>query len=126
MAEQKVTEQKATERKVTEPKTTCHSPHEGKQPTNIPTWKFDVVRTAILSVVPSKDPGIAAMDLPGAVKKELPAKVLRKLGSVSWHTTTVKLHMEATGELCRVPEVKPHRLVATGRKPTATPKVISS
>lgn len=99
--------------------TLCHTPHPGKQPTAIPSWKFKVVRSAILAVVPPKSPGIAAMDLPGAVKKTLSAKVLRKLGSVSWHTTTVKLHMEVTGELRRVPDEKPHRLVRTGKPPAS-------
>ncbi|MFK7912291.1 MAG: hypothetical protein AB8B93_00125 [Pseudomonadales bacterium] len=102
---------------MSEEKTTCQSPHPDKQPTNIPTWKYQAVHDAILAVAPKKDPGIAAMDLPGAVKQQLPAKILRKLGSVSWHTTTVKLHMEVTGELRRVPELKPHRLVGTGKPP---------
>lgn len=102
---------------MTEEKTTCHSPHPDKQPTNIPTWKYEAVHEAILKAVPSKDPGIAAMDLPAAVKEHLPGKILRKLGSVSWHTTAVKLNMEVTGELRRVPDQKPHRLVKTGKAP---------
>jgi hypothetical protein len=96
---------------VSEPKTTCHTPTPGKQPTRIPTWKYQAVRQAILKIVPSEPPGIAAKDLPARVATELDADLRAKLGSVAWHTTTVKLHMEVEGELARVPDAKPQRLV---------------
>lgn len=35
------------------------------------------------------------------------------LGSVSWYTVSVKLHMEALGELGHVESIKPQRLLRT-------------
>jgi len=36
---------------------------------------------------------------------------LARLGSVGWHTTTVKLNMEVKGELQRLSGVNPQRLI---------------
>ncbi len=96
---------------MTEERTICHTPTPGKQPTSIPTWKYQAIRQAILSVMPDQAPGIAAKDLPDLVAAELDAATRSKLGSVTWHTTTVKLHMEVEGELSRVPKVKPQHLI---------------
>ena len=100
-----------------EPKTVCRTPTPGKKPTRIPTWKFDAVRTAILNVLPAKEPGVVAKDLPVLVEKRLDADVLAKLGSVGWHTTSVKLELEVAGEIRRVPGLKPQHLVrCAGRR----------
>lgn len=94
-----------------EPRTVCRTPSPGKQPTSIPTWKYDAVRRAILAAVPKRAPGIAAKDLPDRVADRLSAKVRADLGSVPWHTTVVKLEMEVAGELARVPDLRPQHLV---------------
>ena len=98
---------------MSEARTVCHTPTPGKQPTSIPTWKYDAVRTAILEVVPSHAPGVVAKDLPSMVADRLSDEVRQKLGSVAWHTTTVKLNMEVDGELERVAGAKPQHLVRT-------------
>jgi len=89
----------------------CHTPTSGKQPTSIPVWKYDAIRAAVLKIVPAEAPGIVAKDLPQLVAALLTDDVRTKLGSITWHTTTVKLNMEVEGELERVPRVKPQRLL---------------
>ena len=96
---------------MSEPRTLCRTPTPGKKPTSIPTWKYDAVRSAILEVVPREGPGLLAKDLPKRVAAELPSELRDRLGSVSWHTTTVKLEMEVAGELRRVEGARPQRLV---------------
>lgn len=44
------------------------------------------------------------------IRELLPSDALENLGSVSWYTTTVKLDLEARGELERVPGSRPQRL----------------
>lgn len=87
----------------------CRTPTPGKQPVRIPQWKYDVVRKAILRVV-SRGTTVAFKDLPDLVADALPADARTRLGSVSWHVTTVKLHLETIGELVRVPGTTPQRL----------------
>lgn len=93
------------------PKTICHTPTPGKQPTAIPTWKYDLLRSAILTIVPADEPGIAAKGLPEHIQKQLAAEDLKELGSVAWHATSVRLNMEVEGELRRVPRSKPLHIV---------------
>ena len=45
------------------------------------------------------------------VADRLSEDVRQRLGSVAWHTTTVKLNMEVDGELERVAGAKPQHLV---------------
>ena len=96
---------------MSEERTICHTPTPGKKPTSIPTWKYKAIREALLKIVPSTKPGIAAKDLPNLVASELEPEIKEKLGSITWHTTSVKLNMEVDGELCRVPKVKPQHLI---------------
>lgn len=94
-------------------RTVCHTPTPGKKPTSIPTWKYVAVRAAILEVLPKSPPGIPAKDLPELVKSELADADLEALGSVGWHTTTVKLNMEVDGEIARDPTQKPQHIFRT-------------
>ena len=94
-----------------EERTICHTPTLGRKPTSIPTWKYQVAREAILQVIPTVEPGILAMDLPGLVSSIPSAEVREKLGSITWHTTTVKLNMETEGELYRAPKLKPQHFI---------------
>jgi hypothetical protein len=93
-----------------EPKVLCRTPTPGKSATAIATWKYDLVRRAILKAVPKSARGVAFGDLAGLVAKALPVAERKRLGSVSWYTTTVKLHMETTGELQRIAGAHPQRL----------------
>ncbi|MCC7144467.1 MAG: hypothetical protein IT349_20410 [Candidatus Eisenbacteria bacterium] len=93
-----------------ETKVLCQTPTPGKAGTNIPEWKYLAVRRAILKAVPRRGEGIAFRDLSALVSKMLRPEDRRLLGSVTWHTVTVKLHLEVLGELERVPGVTPQRL----------------
>jgi len=93
-----------------EDKVTCETPTPGRKPTRIAKWKYDLVRTAILAVVPSDDQGMEFIKLPQLVEGQISADNLERLGSVSWYTTTVKLDMEVRGLIERVPGSKPQRL----------------
>ena len=93
-----------------EDKVTCETPTPGKKPTRIAKWKYDLIRTAILAVVPSDDQGVEFRVLPKLVEGQISADDLKRLGSVSWYTTTVKLDMEGKGVIERVPASNPQRL----------------
>ena len=94
-----------------EPKVICRTPSPGKKNTNIPKWKYDAIRKAIVKVVPKSGEGIPFRDLAGLVKKNLSDDHRRRMGSVPWYTVTVKLDMEVNGELQRVKGSSPQRLI---------------
>ena len=96
-----------------EDKVACRTPAEGRSGvTNIPRWKFDAVRAAILEALQRAGPdGLAFSELSGAVGQQLDPAVLARLGSVGWHSTTVKLELEVRGEIVRLPGKGPQRLV---------------
>jgi hypothetical protein len=101
----------------TDAKILCRTPTPGKAGTRIDRWKYDAVRRAILKVVPRGGDGVAFRDLPRLVGRALPAAERRRLGSVSWYTTTVKLDLEVRGEIARVPGARPQRLQRTAQSP---------
>lgn len=96
-----------------EPKVACETPTPGKRAVNVPRWKYDAVRSAILKVVPTREPGLLFQELPKLVDQQLSTDVRSRLGSVAWHTTVVKLHMEVLGELRRIDGHSPQRLLRT-------------
>lgn len=78
-----------------------------KQGVNISREKYDVIRKAILSTL-RQNREMPFMKLARAVEREVRGKFD---GSVTWYVTTVKLDMEARGEVRRVPNSRP-QLVA--------------
>jgi uncharacterized protein DUF6958 len=74
-----------------------------KQGVNISREKYEVIRKAILCVLESQKE-ITFMKLSRAVEKEVNGNFD---GSVMWYVTTVKLDMEARGELKRVQNSRP-------------------
>ena len=76
---------------------------EKKQGVNISREKYDVIRNAILCVLQQKKE-ITFMNLSRAVEKEVNGNFD---GSVMWYVTTVKLDMEARGEVKRVLNSRP-------------------
>lgn len=82
---------------------------EKKQGVNISKEKYDVIRNAILCVLqPRKE--MTFMNLSRAVEKEVNGNFD---GSVTWYVTTVKLDMEARGEIKRVPNSRPQLVKLT-------------
>ena len=92
-------------------KVLCRTPTPGKKPTRIDRWKFDAVRQALLKIVPKKGKGVVFFELPKLVQAKVPATERATLGNFSWYTTVVKLEMEVRGELRRVPDAQPQRLL---------------
>ena len=76
---------------------------EKKQGVNISREKYEMIRKAILCVLQEKKE-ITFMNLSRAVEKEVNGNFD---GSVMWYVTTVKLDMEARGEVKRVANSRP-------------------
>ena len=76
---------------------------EKKQGVNISREKYEMIHKAILCVLQQKKE-ITFMNLSRAVEKEVNGNFD---GSVTWYVTTVKLDMEARGEVKRVPNSRP-------------------
>jgi hypothetical protein len=76
---------------------------EKKQGVNISREKYNLIRNAILCVLQEKKE-ITFMNLSRAVEKEVKGNFD---GSVMWYVTTVKLDMEARGEVKRVANSRP-------------------
>jgi uncharacterized protein DUF6958 len=95
----------------TQDKVECRTPTPGKKPTRIDRWKFDAVRKAILAVLPRKGEGVLFTELTPLVKAQLMKDELAKLGVPMWYVTVVKLELEVRGEIRRVKDVSPQRLL---------------
>ncbi|MEO1614113.1 MAG: hypothetical protein AAFU55_17405 [Pseudomonadota bacterium] len=94
-----------------ETKVACRTPAEGRDGVaNVPAWKFEVVRGAILNA--AREP-ILFKDLKTMVGERLDADMLGRLGSLGWHVTTVKLEMEVRGEIERLDAKGPQQIRAT-------------
>jgi hypothetical protein len=74
-----------------------------KQGVNISREKYEIIRKAILSTL-RQHKELTFMKLSHAVEKEMRGKFE---GSVMWYVTTVKLDLEARGEVRRVPNSRP-------------------
>ena len=88
-----------------EAKILTHHPH-GKAGVNISKNKYDTIRGAILDSL--REHGELTF-------AELTEDVRRKLegsfdGSINWYVTTVKLDLEARGQIERIPRQTPQRL----------------
>ena len=97
----------------TEPKILCKTPTPGKQGTRIPKWKYDVIRKAIRKAVPANNEGVPFKELPSLVAERLSESDRERIGSITWHTVTVKLHLEVCGEIERINGAKPQRIRRT-------------
>jgi hypothetical protein len=76
---------------------------EKKQGVNISKEKYEIIRKAIMSTL-RKQKEMTFMSLSRAVEKEVHGSFN---GSVTWYVTTVKLDLEARGEIKRVPNSRP-------------------
>ena len=81
-------------------------PEEDKQGVNISRSKYDMIRQAILNAVRSQGT-ISFKGLVSLIDYNLRH---RFEGSISWYVTTVKLDMEARGEIERIPGSKEQTL----------------
>ncbi len=76
---------------------------EKKQGVNINKEKYEIIRKAIMTTL-RKQKEMTFMNLSRAVEKEVRGNFD---GSVTWYVTTVKLDLEARGEIKRVPNSRP-------------------
>jgi hypothetical protein len=82
---------------------------EKKQGVKISKEKYEIIRKAILCVLESQKE-ITFMNLSRAVEKEVNGNFE---GSVTWYVTTVKLDLEARGQIKRVPNSRPQLVKLT-------------
>lgn len=85
---------------------------------NLKTEKYNVIREAMLAVLPMGD-WMSFADMEDAVRarlkdKHIPAKLFPKPGSVRWYCKAVQLDLEARGEIERQPKKSPLRLRRPG------------
>ncbi len=85
---------------------------EKKQGVNISKEKYEIIRKAILSTL-RKQKEMTFMNLSRAVAKEVDGAFD---GSVTWYVTTVKLDLEARGEIKRVLNSRPQLVKLCGGK----------
>lgn len=72
--------------------------------------KYELVKSAILEIIPNTNPGIPFKTLADGVAE---------VGSIGWYTTCVKLDLEARGIIERIPGVSPQRLRKNMKRPAA-------
>ncbi|MEL7100410.1 MAG: hypothetical protein AAGM84_16415 [Pseudomonadota bacterium] len=90
-------------------KVACRTPAEGRDGvTNIPAWKFDLIRGHILDLL-SGGP-MVYNDVRDAVGARLTEDEAERLGKLGWHVITVKLELEVRGEIARVPGKGPQKI----------------
>ena len=96
-----------------EPRIACRTPAEGRDGvTNIPQWKFDLLRAAIEQVL--ADGPVPFSALKDAVRPLIAADDLARLGSLGWHVTVVKLELEVRGVIMRLAEPGPQKIALAG------------
>jgi hypothetical protein len=97
---------------MSERRVACRTPAEGRDGvTNIPEWKFDLLRDLILRCVGAAgSDGLLNKDLRDAVGASLAADKLERLGKLGWHVVTVKLELEVRGEIARMDVKGPMRI----------------
>lgn len=81
-------------------------PTPAKQGVRIEKTKYDLVRDAIFDVLKVRGP-TTFMKLNMAVEEKLKGSFE---GSIPWYFVTVKLDLEARGEIRRVPKSKPQMI----------------
>ena len=95
---------------MTEARVACRSPAKGRDGvTNIPEWKFDLIRDHIREILADGDAQVYN-DVRDAVGTRLSADETERLGKLGWHVITVKLEMEVRGEITRVAAKGPQQI----------------
>ena len=85
---------------MTEAKVACRTPAEGRDGvTNIPEWKFERLRAAILDSLGEGD--LPQTELKDKVAERLSLDELERMGKLGWHVVTVRLELEVRGEVAR-------------------------
>ena len=83
---------------------------QGKQGVSIDKTKYNVMRRALLRVIPGRKDGVLFQELAGQVRPHLDRSVYGKGVSINWFLVTVKQDLEARKEIEIVPGSRPQRL----------------
>lgn len=95
---------------VSDARVACRTPAEGRDGvTNIPAWKFDLIRGHIAEILSDGTPQVYT-DVRDAVGARLTAEEAQALGKLGWHVITVKLELEMRGEVERVAAKGPQQI----------------
>jgi hypothetical protein len=95
----------------------CRHPDAAKSAPSIDARLYALTRAAILDAVPMRGEGLLLGALPAEVERRTPPGTW-SAASVGWHTTVVKLDLEARGLLQRAATSGPQRLY---RRPSRLP-----
>jgi hypothetical protein len=87
--------------------------HPEKSAPRIDRDKYELMKTALLDVIPASKEGVCFSDLPTLLEQVITPDDLSNLGSLMWYTTTVKLDLEARGLIERIAGTSPQRVRRT-------------
>ena len=79
----------------------------GATGTRVDPEKFTVMKDALREVVPTRGDGLTLDEMKAALARKVPEAMFPK--GPGWYMMSTKLHMEAEGEIVRVPGSKPLR-----------------
>ena len=113
-ATKKTTKKATIEKSRAKPETLMTRNVTGAGGTRIRRDMYDLFRRAILAACPRAKKGIAFRDLVAKVAERLGRHEFSAKGSVTWYTVTIKLDLEARGEIERIPRVTPQHLRRIG------------
>lgn len=88
------------------------NPDPGKKGVRIDRDKYDAIRAAILAALEEREPQ-GFYELLHSIEPGLQG---RFEGSIGWYYTTVKLDLEARGEVERIPGTSPQQIRRVARK----------
>ncbi|HUC20893.1 MAG TPA: hypothetical protein VMR98_05380 [Candidatus Polarisedimenticolaceae bacterium] len=74
------------------------NPDTKKKGVRVDKIKYDIIRDAIIAILRERGP-LSFANLLAAMKERVDSAKFDGGSSVNWHTTTVRLDMEAKGEL---------------------------
>ena len=102
----------AESRRPDEDRIQLRNPDPKKKGPRIATDMYAVLQRTALAVVPKKAPGITLKEYIDEMATRLPkVKGWDRSTSASWYAMAIKLDMEARGELKRVNDKPPQRLI---------------
>jgi len=88
----------------------CQAVGRKGEPVMLEKWRYDLLRQAILNVVPADDIGLMYKQLTPAVRANLSREDRKRIGQLHHDTTLVKLDLEYHGELERIVGMRPQYL----------------
>ena len=92
------------------PMVQCQAKGSVREPVSMEKWRYDLLRQAILNVVPADDIGIMYKQLVPAVRANLSKEDRQRIGSLHHDVTAVKIDLEFRGEVERIVGVRPQYL----------------